>query len=503
MKISPNDDKQKLNKAPMAADTVGSSKSQDSFEHKEIIVPLREKICVGMGGMTMFHGNTTVKATAMPFFNMILGVNPALLGLILAIPRIWDAFTDPIMGRISDRYHSKYGRRRPFVLLGAILMGLSFGMIWMVPTTWGEGSIMVWFLVSSLVFYTCFTVFAVPFTSMTYEMTPNYNERTAVMGHVTFWTKVSEFTYQGLIPVAGMLVAWGLVESQVHSIRLVMWAVAILLIMLFGLMPGIFGRERYYQIKVKEEKAHQQAGFWSTVGQTFGNRAFAVLIAITLLQVLAGFFGSTLDYYLLVYYMFDGDIVQGSLWKWYLSMAYAACGFVGIPVILWLSKQTSKIATLRIVYLLVIFNGVVRWFVYTPGNHYFIFVDAIFGSLYWIAVGAVIQSMIADICDDDELRHKERREGMFAAAFGWVTKLAVSASMLIGGVSLVMVGFNADLGGDQTQGTFLGMRLVMVLGGMIPNALALGLLSLYPISKERANSTRQALEKQRGKVLEN
>ena len=482
-------------------DSESSASTEASEGRQEVqVVPLREKILVGMGGMTMFHGNTTVKATAMPFFNMILGVNPALLGLALAIPRIWDALTDPIMGRISDRFHSKLGRRRPFIILGSILMGLSFGMIWMVPTTWSESGIMAWFLIGSLIFYTCFTVFAVPFTSLTYELTPNYNERTTVMGHVTLWTKVSEFTYQGLIPVAGMLVTWGIFGTQVDSIRAVMWGVAILMIMLFGLMPGLFGKERYYKARVKEENVHEVAGFWKTVGQTFSNKAFAVLITLTLLQIIAGFFGSTLDYYLLVYYMFDGDIVVGSLWKWYLSMSYAVCGFIGIPVMLWFSKRTSKLITLRTVYVLVIINGVIRWFVYNPGLHQFIFFDAIFGSLYWIAVGTVMQSMMADVCDDDELKHGDRREGMFAAVFGWVSKAAISASMLIGGVSLVMVGFDADLGGNQTESTFLGMRMVMVLGGMIPNAIALGLLTLYPITKARAEQTRRALEERRGTV---
>ena len=79
-------------------DSESSASTEASEGRQEVqVVPLREKILVGMGGMTMFHGNTTVKATAMPFFNMILGVNPALLGLALAIPRIWDCllYTSP------------------------------------------------------------------------------------------------------------------------------------------------------------------------------------------------------------------------------------------------------------------------------------------------------------------------------------------------------------------------------------------------------------------------
>lgn len=477
-----------------------SAPTPDDSTAEVNVVGLGEKIAVGLGGMTMFHGNATVKGTAMPFFNMLLGVNPALLGIALAIPRLWDAITDPVMGRISDHFHSKYGRRRPFIFGGAVLMGLSFGMIWMAPTTWSEGSIVTWFIITSLIFYTCFTIFAVPFTSLTYEMTPNYDERTAIMGHVTFWTKVSELTYQWLIPLGLAMAGWGLVANDIAGIRTVLWAVAFLMIMGFGIVPAIFAKERYYKVQQKEEKAAPGAGFWKSVGQTLKNRAFAVLIFLALLQILGGMFGSSMDFYLLVYYMFDGDVGEGSFWKGALSSAYAVCGFIGIPVILWLSKKTSKLVTLRIVYILVVFNGIVRWFVYTPGNHHFIFVDAIFGSLYWIAVGTIMQSMIADICDDDELKHHERREGMFSAVFGWVTKTAIALSFFASGIALVMLGFDAELGGAQSEGTFLGMRLTMVLGGMIPNFIALLLLQFYPITKDKALETRRQLEARRGAV---
>ena len=108
--------------------------------------------------------------------------------------------------------------------------------------------------------------------------------------------------------------------------------------------------------------------------------------------------------------------------------------------------------------------------------------------------------MMADICDNDELRHGERREGMFGAVYNWVAKTAVSLSFFAGGMSLVLVGFDAELGGNQSADTFLGMRLLMVLGGMIPNMIALFLLQFYPITKESATQTRRLLEERRGTV---
>ncbi|MGB0334446.1 MAG: MFS transporter [Opitutales bacterium] len=465
------------------------------------LVPTKERITFGLGGMTMFLGNVSIGATAQAFFTMLLGVSPALLSIALAVPRLWDAFTDPLMGRISDKFHSKFGRRRPFIFIGSLMMGLTFGLIWMVPAEWPGTSIMLWFIISSLIFYTCFTVFSVPFTSLSYEMTPDYTERTAIMGHATFWSKVAEFGYQWLIPLGLGLAGWGLVDNDITGIRTVMWSLGLIFMFGFGVMPAIFTKERYYAVNLREQASHETSPFWRSLGQTLKNKAFVVILGIALLQIIGGMFASTLDHYLLVYYMFDGDILTGSIWKGYLSSAYAVCGFISIPVMVFLSKRFGKRTSLRIVFWLVIINGVLRWFIYTPGNHPFIFADAIIGSLYWIAVGTVQPSMIADTCDADELKYGERREGMFSSIFGWITKCAIVLGIMAGGFSLSLVGFDAELGGSQSDSAFLGMRLFMVLGSIIPNLIALGLLSLYPITKEQAARTRLILETRRGKVV--
>jgi GPH family glycoside/pentoside/hexuronide:cation symporter len=469
---------------------------QQNQDFEQNVVPLKEKLAVGAGGLPAFMGNVAVQSTAQPFYVMMLNVSPALLGAVIAIPRFWDALTDPIMGRISDRWHSRHGRRRPFIFLGAILMAICFGLIWMPSPQWSESVLLGWFLATSLLFFTCYTIFAVPFTSLTFEMTPNYNERTTIMGYTTFASKVGEFCYQWFVPIATL----SIFASPVLGMRIVLWTVAILMLGICGVIPAIFAKERYYKVQQKELKTHKSAGFWKAAGQTLRNRAFVVLISITLLQIVAGIFGSSLDYYLLVYYMFDGDIAQGSIWKGMLSTGYAVCGFVGIPVIIWFAKRTSKLTALQVTYVLTILNGLIRWFVYTPGNQMWIMIDPIFGSLYWIAVGTVKQSMMADVCDDDELKHGERREGMYGAVFGWITKTAISLSAFVSGIALVMVGFDSKLGGGQAESTFLGMRLLMVLGTMIPNLIALGILQFYPLTKEKAYATRRILEARRGKV---
>ena len=134
---------------------------------------------------------------------MMLGVNTALVGTALMIPRIWDAFTDPVMGLISDNYHSKWGRRKPFIVIGAALMGIVFGLIWLVPEALEPDCQNNLFCCAcSFSFLHSLRFFTFPIPALTYEMTPDYNERTRVMAYNAFFHKLGEFIYQWMIPLA-------------------------------------------------------------------------------------------------------------------------------------------------------------------------------------------------------------------------------------------------------------------------------------------------------------
>lgn len=459
----------------------------------------REKCAVGTGGLPVFLGNNSVNALAMPFYNMILGVPTAMLGFALMIPRIWDAFTDPFMGNFSDNFRSRFGRRRPFILLGAILMGLTFGAIWMVPTGWGNHAKIAWFIVTNLLFYTSFTIFSVPFISLTYEMSPDYDERTSIQGFVTFWFKTGELLYQAVIPLATLVVSWKLATNQIQGIRLITGIYAGLGMAVMGSLPAIFGKERYYELNIKEHKGRKDP-FWKTAGKAFRNKPFAILCGLSILTTFAGMFASCMDHYLLVFYMFKGNVAEGSFWKLIVTIGYATVGFVGIPIIVGLCKKTTKIQALEFVYCLMILNAGLRWFIYQPGNHFWIWLDPLTGGLFWIGIATVMQAMIADVCDDDEVQNEHRREGMFGALFGLATKLAIAVAWAFAGVLLGLIGFDAALEAAQTPATFMGMRLAMCVGAAIPALVCFVAMKFYPLTKERSEENRKKLEERRGEV---
>lgn len=474
-----------------------------------------EKTALGSGFLTIFFGNAVVKSFAQPVYQMTLGMNPAIFGLVMALPRFWDAITDPLMGYISDNLHTRWGRRKPLIVIGAVLQAIAFGIIWMVPEGLGEVGTIVYLSVSLLLFYTCYTVFSVPFVSLSYEMTPDYNERTRVQAFGGFFGKMGEFMYQWIFPIT-QLAVFG---SVLIGVRVVGWTVGILVMGIVAMIPGLFVKERYYRKARKQDRVP----LWSSMAASFRNRAFIILVGLTVLQILAGMMASSMDYYLLVYYMCDGDIAEGSIWKAILSMGYAFVGVVTIYPINWLANHFSKQLALGIIFFMVLMGGYFKWVLYTPGtggpffehldgwldkipflatsgNFWKILIDPIFCGPVWIAINVLTPSMFADICDDDEMRNGIRREGTFGAAFSWIQKTGFSLAFFGTGVALVWAGFDEQLGGRQTLETIFSMRMFLSVSTAVWAVLAIVLLFFYPLTRKRAYEIRDVLEQRRGKI---
>ena len=140
-------------------------------------ISLIHKVIYGFGA---FVNNLLAAAIGgmVIILNLGLGMNPALVGLLGALPRLTDAITDPLMGYISDNTRSRFGRRRPFIFNGAILVGLTFALMWQLPAGYSEMFYFWVFLGASILFFLTYTLYATPFVAFGYEMTADYHERT-------------------------------------------------------------------------------------------------------------------------------------------------------------------------------------------------------------------------------------------------------------------------------------------------------------------------------------
>jgi GPH family glycoside/pentoside/hexuronide:cation symporter len=452
-----------------------------------------EKTALGVGFLPLFFGNAAVKGLTIPVYQMTLGLNPAWLGLALAIPRFWDAMVDPFVGYMSDNCHSRFGRRKPFIFFGALAIAVAFGLIWMVPEGWSEKGMLGYLIATLVLFYTCFSFFSVPLMSLTYEMTPDYQERTRVSSFGGFFGKAGEFIYQWIFPLACNAALFGTVLA---GVRWVGWGIAFLIMGVMGVIPALFVKERYFKKAAQQERVK----FLPSLRDSFRNRAFLVLVLLTLLQVVAGMLASSIDYYLIVYNMCGGDIKLGSEWKAILSSVYAVIGILGIYPLNWFANRFGKRRTLVATFVLVLVGAVGKWVLFTPGSMWKILIDPFFCGPVWIAINVLTPSMFADVCDDDELKHGQRREGMFGSIFSWIQKTGYSLAFFGTGLALNFSGFDAKLGGAQSADSILSLRVIFTSSTALWAIGAIVLLAYYPLSKAKAYEIRDALEARRGRV---
>ena len=447
----------------------------------------------GLSGLAGYYSTIGVQALATPVYQMTLGVNPAWLGLALAIPRVLDAFVDPIVGNISDNTHSRFGRRRPYIVIGSIAMALTFGLIWMVPTGWSQVAQLSWFVVTSIIFFFCHSIFSVPLQSLSYEITPDYDERTRVQGFSSFFNRIGELTYSWVFPLSQLAIF----ATPMIGVRSVAWGVAVFFLAIPGIIAGVAGRERFAQMAAQQDKVH----FGATIRAAFANRPFRYLIAMVVTTFLVGMLASSMDYYLLVYYVCHGDLALGSFWKGVLSSTYGIVGLISVPLLTAISKRIGKETTMIAVLGLLIVGACARWWIFRPGAGWWIMLDPILGGgALWVAITMVVQSMFADICDEDELASGQRREGIFGAVFSWLTKAGTSLAFLVTGIVLNWVGFDVALKADQAPSTILAMRLFLTIAPALAAVACIILLKNYPLSRERAAEVRRQLEARRGVV---
>ncbi len=464
-------------------------------------IPFPQKVAYGLGA---FVNNLLAGAIGgmTIVLNLGLGMNPALVGLLGALPRLTDALTDPLMGYITDHTRSRWGRRRPWIFAGAIGAGLLFILLWQLPRGQSESFYFVYFLVGSLLFYLGYTIFATPWVALGYELTPDYHERTRLMGVQNFigqlayvvtpwflWVMKYEPLFDDLAAgAAGLSVAIGL------------FTIAI------GVLPAIFLRERYKEVAAGEADGagsgfrHNMARFFSGFLATLRFRPFLKLCAATFLVFNGFILVSSFQAYVIIYYVFSGDQSLGAQYAGWSGTLAAVSTFVVISLVTWLGTRIGKRQTFYLCIGISILGYGLKWVCYDPAHPLLLLLPTPFMAFGLGCLFTVMPSMIADVCDLDELETHERREGMFGSIFWWVVKLGMALALAGGGVLLNATGFDVALEGAQTARTIFLMRLFDVIVPMVSSALAIWAIATHTLTEEKAYEVRRQLEERRGVV---
>jgi GPH family glycoside/pentoside/hexuronide:cation symporter len=473
------------------------SASEHHVTAPEDRISLRQKSAYATG---MFVNN--LQAAALPammvILNLGLGMNPFLVGLIAAIPRAFDAISDPMVGYISDHTHTRWGRRRPYILVGALLSGLVFALMWQLPEGRTESFYFWVFLGASILFFLTYTLYATPFVAFGYEMTADYHERTRLH---TFANSVGQLVWLGVPWFYAIMANEYLFRDTVHGARTLAIGVGVAIAVL-GIVPAIVCRERHAPVPTAGGKQGGLANtleFLKGIRITFKCRPFVKICAATFLVFNGYQLGISFSLYVMIYYVYGGDDSRaGELLGWFGTLT-AAATLVVIPVTGWLATRIGKRRTFLITISISLVGYALKWVGYNPDHPYWLLAAAPFVAFGVGSLFTLMGSMIADVCDYDELNTRQRREGVFGAIYWWMVKVGMALAGLLTGIMLNVSGFAVALEAQPERTLFL-LRVFDVGVPLLTSALAIVIMITYEISEQRAYEIRAELERRRGKL---
>ncbi len=465
-----------------------SEENQQGSRQPTEELPRSEKVAWGSGALADCFMNNSLNMLAMPIYNMALGVPATTIGWAMGIPRLWDAFSDPLMGHISDNARTRWGRRRPFIFLGTLLCTLFFALMWMPPTGLSTKALGNYFLVLALCYYTAYTIFSVPWISLGLELSPDYNERTRVQAWRSFFNNIG-----------GLLVAsmWWLSfqlggGDQMRGLRietLILGGV----VLVSGLIPAFFAKERTHE--EGKPKVALISGFMTTIK----NRSFLLLAGLTLTVIMGIYLTGPFEGYLLACHVYKTQELASKL-HMHGNWFYQILSLLLIPVVSGVATKIGKKHTLLIGIGLAIASYLVTWIAYNPQWPYLFLLCKLFAAPGLACVWILTSSMLADVCDEDELVTGHRREGMFTAVYGWLVKLGFSTVFILCGYMASFSGYVPELKGEQTAEVILKMRLLLTIVPTVILTAAAVMTAFYPITEQLANANRAELEKRRGVI---
>jgi GPH family glycoside/pentoside/hexuronide:cation symporter len=449
-------------------------------------VPLGQKIAFGLGMLAnqMFPA---VMGIFMVVLVQDLGFPGWMWGIIFFLPRVFDSITDPIMGFISDNTKSKWGRRRQYVFIGALMMGISFSFLWQLYKANSIDFNFVYFLCWSFVFYLGLTIFSVPYVAMGYEMSDDFHERTSIMA-------IAQWVGQWAWVIAPWL--WVIMydpdwfsSAEVATRTLAVWVGIIF--MLCAMVPAVFIKSRStlnedYTPMTYKNIGRSLSKIFNGFVEAFKIKPFRKLCISTFLIFNAFNTVATFTFFIIVYHLFAGDAGAAGIWPTLFgSIGALMTTFLVIPIVTYMSKKLGKKRAFIVAQGISIFGYILLWFLLIPGKPYmFIFALPFFafgiGSLF-----TLMMSMTADVIDLDELNTGQRREGIFGAIYWWMVKFGFAIAGLASGAILSVIGFDSALD-VQPDGAITGLRLFFSGLPIAGTLIAIGVMWKYDVTEEKA-----------------
>ncbi len=429
-------------------------------------LPLKTKLGFGvydLGGNLFF---TVMGFYSLNFLTDVVRIDPAVAGLIVLIGKIWDAVTDPVMGFISDRTQSRWGRRRPWIFIGSVPLFLSMWWFFTKPGIADPTGLAIWAGVALAALNTAYTIVNIPYSSLTPDLTKDYNERTSLNGYRFGFAVIGTLIGAGAVgPIVGLAPTQ---EAGFSTVGL-----------LFGLLMLITALITVFSVKEKDNRGQERpkGKFLPTYLAVFKCKPYLIL-AFTYALHLAGitFLSGIIVYYFKYIYQneFMGTIAM-------LVLLVIAMCF--IPVSVLISKKRGKKFAYQVFFALESLVCLLIFFLGHELGMYFFLAMMVPGG---VALGfsyVAPYAMLPDAVEVDAIQTGVKKEGSFYGMWTFLSKVGQSVAFY--GAGAILSAFHFVPNVVQHEGSIFAMRLLIGPVPVLCFAAAFFLLLRYPIDEQR------------------
>ncbi|MBM3143792.1 MAG: MFS transporter [Chloroflexi bacterium] len=460
------------------------------------------KLVFGSGDWSTSSAGTLRQIFYAIFLTDVVGLEPRLASLAALAGIIWDAINDPLVGMLSDRIQTRWGRRRPFLLFGAIPYGLSFLILWWAPPWESQIALAVTVSLAFMLSDTFQTLIGVPLYALTPEITPDYDERTSLTTYRMFFNLFASLATAVAAPaIVDSALASGATQQQGYLIVSALFgglAVIPLLLIFFVV------RER---VRSEEEiEREQKTPFSETLRTAWANIPFRFATAIYMLNWITFDLVALALPFFLTYWVASGDLLEKALGLPLESAVFAlllVTSVVVLPFWLWLSKRFNK----HIAYIIgMSFWAGVQLLIFTiqPGQITYILVLSVLAGISVSVAHVLPDAIFPDVIEWGELRTRRRQEGIYYGVKNFIRKLTGALAIFIALQVLGWFGYQTPPEGatffTQSDVTLTAIRVMIGPFGAVLLFSAVIMAWFYPLTRERHARIRNLLEQRQGRA---
>lgn len=453
-------------------------------------LPFGLKFGWGLGSLGTASFLYTSNFLILAFMTTFLGIDPLLAGLLIGISKVYDAFTDPLMGVISDKTKTRWGRRRPWLLLGALLCALSVYLTFSPPDAdWVMQYAAIYMLFVLLLSSTGYTIFNVPYISMAAEITEDYHERTNLMSYRVFMASIGGLI--GLAYVPSLLQKYadspGVIGASAYSAV----AMHVGVIVLLSMMIAFFSTSKARST----DSVATSLSLTEKLKTLKNNKPFILLLCAKLFQLI-GLATVTGSLFLLFKYAIVRPLSEVAM----LGLAINLTQAVSMPLWLHCAKRFPK----EKVYIIAcVAYGLVTltWLVATSDEAFALFLLRA-AALGFVSGGVMLmgQALLPDCMEYDYHQTGMRREASLGGAYSFVEKTSNALGPILTGAVLSIFGFVETTGGQmvpQSDSAVTGLMFCVAIIPAFCSFISIPFLMKYPLSEqllEKGRQERRALE---------